>query len=295
MIAVLLNRTSGTAKARPQIERELHDLFAAAGRDMKIVELQPGRPLPEIAQEARESAGTDVVVAAGGDGTVSGTAAGLAGSPMPLGVLPLGTLNHFAKDLGIPAYLKQAVAVIAAGKIQPIDAGEVNGRVFINNASIGLYPDIVQERGALQQRGYPKWPAMMLATLRVMRRYRGVTVRLDTGGLHETRRTPFVLVGNNEYAIEGIHLGARPRLDRGMLFAYLAPRLHARELPLLVAEAALGRARNSGALEIVPAQDLSIDTSFARRIPVGLDGEVATMSPPLRFMSRPRALNVIVP
>ena len=292
-VAVILNRSAGAAKSQPDIERDLRDLFRAAGCDVEIADCQSGQALRETVGRVRESA--DVVAAAGGDGTVSGIAAALHGTATPLGVLPLGTLNHFARDLRIPSDLRQAVAAIAANNVDAIDVGEVNGRVFVNNVSIGVYPDIVQERLALQRSGYRKWPAMALATLRVLRRYPGVTVRIDADGVHETRRTPFVVVGNNEYAIDGIRVGARARLDGGLLFIYLAPRLHARDLPVLVAEAVAGRARASGALEIVPARDLSMEAAFARTIHIGLDGEVVTASSPLRFHLRPRALNVVVP
>ena len=139
----------------------------------------------------------------------------------------------------------------------------MNDRIFVNNSSIGLYPDIVEEREALRRQGHRKWPAMAIATLRVLRRYRGVTVRIDVDGRQRNWQTPFVFVGNNEYAIDGIRLGARARLDQGKLFVYLAPRARARDLPMLLAKALVGRASQSGAFEIVAATELTIDTRAA--------------------------------
>ena len=247
----------------------------------------------EAAREA--SARASIVVAAGGDGTVSGVAAGIVGSQAALGVLPLGTLNHFAKDLHIPLDLPEAVAVVAARHIERVDVGQVNDRVFINNSSIGLYPSIVEEREALRRQGHRKWPAMAIATFRVLRRYRGVTVRIDVDGRRRTWRTPFVFVGNNEYAIDGIRLGARARLDQGKLFVYLAPRTRTRDLPMLLAKALIGRASQSGAFEIVPATELTHRHRQGRRLRVAVDGEVMTMSTPLTYRTRPRALQVVVP
>jgi diacylglycerol kinase family enzyme len=178
-----------------------------------------------------------------------------------------------------------------------VDVGQVNERLFVNNSSIGLYPDMVEERERLRREGYRKWPAMAIATLRLLRRYRGVTVRIEMDGRQRTWRTPFVLVGNNEYTIEGVGLGARARLDQGKLFVYLAPRSRARDLPMLIARAVIGRASLSRAFEIVAATELVIDTrtGATRRMRIAVDGEVTTMSTPLRYRICPGALQVAVP
>jgi diacylglycerol kinase family enzyme len=294
-IAVILNASAGTAHRHPHLASELGEFFRTAGCDAEIIQLPASQDPTAVARDA--GARVSVVVAGGGDGTVSGVAAGIFGSPAALGVLPLGTLNHFAKDLQIPLDLREAVAVVAARHVQRVDVGEVNDRVFINNSSIGLYSGIVEEREKLRREGQGKWPAMAIATFRVVRRYRGVTVRIDIEGRQRTWRTPFVVVGNNEYTLEGIGLGARARLDQGKLFVYLAPRSRARDLPMLIARAVIGRASLSRAFEIVAANELTIETrtGASRRIRVALDGEVVTMSTPLRYRVHPGALPVLVP
>jgi diacylglycerol kinase family enzyme len=293
-IAVLLNPAAGTASGRPKIAADLAEMFRALGQEAEIVQLSRGEDPLEAARSA--STRFTIVVAAGGDGTVCGVAAGLAGAPAALGILPLGTLNHFAKDLRIPLDLQKAVAVVAAGHTARVDAGLVNGSVFVNNSSIGIYPSIVDAREALRAQGRRKWPAMAIATFRVLRRYRGVKVTVEIDGRRHTRRTPFVFVGNNEYTIDGIRLGSRARLDEGTLFVYLAPRLRARDLPLLLAKALAGRARQSGEFEIVRAGELWIDKSRAGRAQhVALDGEVRIMNTPLHYQARPGALRVVVP
>lgn len=292
-IAVILNVSTGTANRDPHIHTELSDLFRAAGCSAEIIQVRAGQDPKDVAQDA--SARVSIVVAGGGDGTVSGVAAGIVGSQAALGILPLGTLNHFAKDLGIPLDVREAVAVVAARHLERVDVGQLNDRVFVNNSSIGLYPGIVEERERLRRQGHHKWSAMAIATFRVLRGYRGVTVRIDVDGRQRTWRTPFVFVGNNEYAIDGIRLGARARLDHGKLFVYLAPRARTRDLPTLLAKALVGRASQSGAFEIVAATELTIDTRTVRRIRVALDGEVMTMSTPLRYRTCSRALPVVVP
>jgi diacylglycerol kinase family enzyme len=292
-IVVILNASAGTATRNPDLDTELADLFRTFGYEAEVIQLRAGQNPTDVARDA--SARVSIVVAGGGDGTVSGVAAALVSSKAALGVLPLGTLNHFAKDLHIPLDLREAVAVVAARHIERVDVGEVNGRIFINNASIGLYPSIVEERESLRRQGHRKWPATAIATLRVLRRYRGVTVRMEVDGRQRTWQTPFVLVANNEYAIDGIALGGRARLDQNKLFVYLTPRSRTRDLPMLVAKAVVGRASQSGAFEIVAATELTIDTRMARRIRVALDGELMTMSVPLKYRTCTGALQVVVP
>ena len=172
----------------------------------------------------------------------------------------------------------------------------MNGSVFVNNSSIGIYPSIVDAREALRGQGHRKWPAMAIATVRVLRRYRGVKVTVEIDGRGHTWRTPFVFVGNNEYTIDGIRLGTRARLDEGMLFVYLAPRIRARDLPLLLLKALAGHARQSGEFEIVRAGELWIDKPRTGRVQhVALDGEVRTMNTPLHYQTRPGALRVVRP
>ena len=292
-IAVILNAGAGTAMGRPNLAAELVDLFRAAGRHAEISTLHPGQDANAMIRQVSASAA--IVVAAGGDGTVRSVASAVLGSPAALGILPLGTLNHFARDLRIPFDLHQAIAVIVAGRIEHVDIGMANDRVFVNNSSIGIYPSIVDEREALRRQGHRKWSAMALATLRVLRRYRGVKVSLDIDGRQHTWRTPFVFVGNNAYAIDGIGLGARARLDEGRLFVYLTPRLRTRDLPLLFAKALIGRARQSGEFEIVAAREVWIHRSRSRRVHVAFDGEVTTMNTPLHFRTHPKALRVVLP
>lgn len=290
MITVLLNPKAVGADAR---KADIARLLGAAHIEAQIVELQKDQDPSAVARAAR--ARTSVVVAAGGDGTISSVAAGLVGTRAVLGVLPLGTFNHFAKDLGIPLDLEQAVATIAAGQVGTVDVGCVNDRVFLNNCSIGVYPSIVALREELRHQGHRKWPALVLATVQVLRQHRGVIVRIEVNSRHVVRLTPFVLVGNNEYELAGLRLGRRVRLDGGTLFTYLAPRVRTRELPMLIARAVLGRVRQLGAFEMVAAQELWIDTPNARHLRIALDGELATMITPLHYRSCPRALNVLVP
>jgi YegS/Rv2252/BmrU family lipid kinase len=293
VITLILNPAAGV-KRHDDLPGHLTDLFRAAGAPMQIA---PFGSAEDVAKTVRSAArdGADAVVAGGGDGTVSTVAGALVGTETPLGVLPLGTLNHFARDLGIPHDLAAAVKTIAARRTIKVDAGEVNSRVFINNSSIGIYPDIVLERDALRRQGYRKLTAFLIASSKVVRNYRSLVVKITADHSAGAARTPFLLVGNNEYQTDGIHLGARSRLDGGRLSAYLAPRVHARELPKLLVWALTGRARTNHALESVDARELLVETPGRHHLRVALDGEVVSMRAPLHYRVRPLALRVIVP
>ena len=219
-ISVIINERSGV-KADPDAGLRIQSGFAALGRQ---VHLERVRAPGDLAARARQAAARgDILVAAGGDGTVNAVANVAVEAHATLGVLPMGTLNHFAKDLGIPLDLEQAVAAISAGPPVEVDVGDVNGRVFVNNSSVGLYPRMVWERDAEQRRGRGKWTAFGIAMLRTWRSYRTIGARLVVGGKAAVVRTPFIFIGNNEYTAEGFQLGGRSRLDEGQLSIFLAP------------------------------------------------------------------------
>jgi diacylglycerol kinase family enzyme len=177
------------------------------------------------ALEAAVGQEPDVVVAAGGDGTVSAVAAALVDRDIALGVLPLGTLNHFAKDFGLPLEIEAAVGHIVHGRPVRVDVGEVNGRVFVNNSSLGLYADMVRGRERQQKRlGRGKWTALAWAALATLRRYPFLNVRLSVDGHEQRWRTPLVFIGNNEYLMEGLAVGARAGMQDGVLSLYVAQR-----------------------------------------------------------------------
>jgi diacylglycerol kinase family enzyme len=292
LLIVILNSASGSAN-QPDEERHIADLFRAEGKEVRVISSKPDA----IDSTVREALGSkpEAVVAGGGDGTVSTVAAALVAGPIPLGILPVGTLNHFAKDLRIPLDLAEAVKTIAEGVIVSVDAARVNDRIFVNNSSIGVYPDIVEMREALRRQGHGKWPAFVLATVKTLARSHEVRVRLDVDGQRSVARTPFVFVGNNEYQATGIHLGERARLNTGRLFAYLAPRVKTRELPKLALFALFGLTGRRQPFQVFSPAELWIETPKSRHLSVSTDGEVAMMATPLHYQIMPGALNVFVP
>ncbi len=186
--------------------------------------------------------GRQLVVAGGGNGTVGAVAGKLAGTDAALGVLPMGTLNHFAKDAGLPVNLEAAARTVFTGRIAEVDVGEVNGRVFVNNSGVGFYPHFVRQREAQERRGNAKRIAFALALRAVARRNLRLPfkLRLDVKEALE-RVTPFLFVGNSRYHTSGPAIGARSTLDSGRLWVCTAPSLGRQDIAGLALRALVGR------------------------------------------------------
>lgn len=291
-LEVIMNASSGPT-GKEKTRDEVTDRFSKHGVDARISLANSGEELVELAQRAAKSDAT-TIVAGGGDGTINAVASTLVDTDKTLGVLPLGTLNHFAKDLRIPPDLEGAVQNITANKVVRVDVGEVNGHIFLNNSSLGLYPSIVHEREQKQKLGHGKWPAFVWAAFSVMRRYPFIDVRLNVDGEEISSRTPFVFIGNNEYEMESFNIGGRARLDAGQLSLYFSHRTRRLGLVALGLRALLARVEKTEEFVAMLTTEVSIETRRSR-IRVATDGEVIMMQPPLRYRVRPGALNVIVP
>ena len=270
------------------------ELFASLGEEPRIVHPDDNKDITAVAREAAESR-EQIIVAAGGDGTVSAVASELVGTDKTLGVLPAGTLNHFAKDLGIPLDLESAVRTIKDGEVAAIDAGEVNGRIFINNSSLGIYPQIVSRREAQQERlARGKWPAFLWATVQAFRRFPFLDLKVAFEGQQLARRTAFLFVGNNEYEIAGFKLGSRACLNGGKLGLYLSHGTGRLGLIRLALHALFGRVDQAKDFEAFCVAEARIETRH-RRLLVARDGEVEWMKTPLHYRIRPGALRVLIP
>jgi diacylglycerol kinase family enzyme len=292
-VTVILNEGSGTG-ANAQSGDRIQAAFAAAGWKAQIHLANRSAPPDQLARDAA-ARGVPIIVAAGGDGTVSAVASALTGTGAILGVLPMGTLNHFAKDMHIPLHLEGAVATITRGRTTKCDVGEVNGRIFVNNSSLGIYPSMVFERELQRRRtGRSKWTALFWASLTVLRRLRSVRVRLNINGETRIRKTPFVFVGNNEYEIEGLNVGRRASLSSGHLSLYVAQPASRARLVWLSLIAIFGRLRTEKDFEVFRLEETWIETK-RKRLRVSRDGEIDTLRAPLHYRIRAGALRVLVP
>ncbi|MDQ2701632.1 MAG: hypothetical protein M3Y70_02210 [Pseudomonadota bacterium] len=294
-VALIVNANAGSGRAAlPPDPQSLRNAFERAGIVFDLHVLGQGDNLDALLDRAL-AGDPSALVAAGGDGTVNAVAARAIEHDLPLGIVPLGTLNHFAGDLGIDDDIDAAAAVIAAGHEQRVDVAVANDRLFLNNASIGLYATIVVDRERQQRRlGRGKWSALLRATWAALRDPEALEVVIEIDGRELRRRTAFLFVGNNDYDVQGPGAGSRASLDDGLLSLYV---LHPRSaggllwLALRTLLRGTARARDLDAFA-VPSLELR---AHAPRLPVARDGEVDDLASPVRFAVRPRALRVFAP
>jgi diacylglycerol kinase family enzyme len=275
---ILINHGGGTAKGDPEIGPKVEAALRAAGVDGEV-ELLDGPGVAARAKEAVE-AGAPLVIAGGGDGSISGAAGAIAGTETVLGVLPLGTLNHFARDLGVPFDLAGAAAVIGAGHERRVDVADLNGRVFINNSALGLYPLMVVDRDTQEKR---------LARFKHQRLT--LTVNETRGGSVET---PLLFVGNNDYSLEMPAAGSRRTLDEGRLCVMVLRKKGRLELLAASLRALTGRMRGDDMVRLDNVQRLRV-SSHRSVLAVAIDGETEHLKPPLDYRIRAGALRVLAP
>ena len=276
-IPVIVNARSGTGDSAGA-SAEITAAFDAHGLSARVCVLQAG----DIAEtvDGWIADGAPLIVAGGGDGTINLVAARIVDTSATLGVLPLGTLNHFARDLGIAFELDAAVRVIAEHHAILVDAGEVNGRIFLNNSSMGMYPRIVADREHAQRHlGLGKWPALARATWLALRDPSSFNAVVCVDGKELQRRTPFIFVGNNDYALEGFSIGKRARLDAGMLSLYVLRPKSTMGLLWLGFRALFGIGSQRADFDAIEATDFRVESQIPD-IEVATDGEVARLPTP---------------
>jgi len=288
-IDVLLNEKAGSIEG--DTSRRITEAFARTAVEARVLALGGDR-LAAAAQEAARQ--HRVLVAAGGDGTVSSIAAVAADAGAVFGVIPLGTLNHFAKDAGIPLDLQAAVETIAAGHVDPLDIAMANRRAFVNNVSAGFYARAVRERQIEQRRGHAKWTALAMGLFRAWLDFRPITVRLTIDGEVRVRRTPFVFVGNGEYVTEGLAVGRRSTIANGRLSVHTAPECTRAEMLSMVLRAVSGTLTEDVQLESIDAREIVIEPA-ARQAALVADGELVAEQAPIHCCVRQGALRTLRP
>ncbi|HVF70932.1 MAG TPA: diacylglycerol kinase family protein [Chthoniobacterales bacterium] len=288
---VIMNRGAG---GTDDPEERIVELLKAHGREAQVLHPDDNEDISAVAREAARG-DARIIVAAGGDGTISAVAAALVDTEKALGVVPVGTLNHFAKDLGIPLDLEGAIQTVLEGEVAAVDVGEVNGRTFINNSSLGLYPQIVSRRENQQEQlARGKWTAFFWATIQALRRLPFLDLEIAFEGRQISRQTAFLFVGNNEYQIAGFNLGSRASVNGGKLGLYLTQGTGRLGLFRLAFHALFGRVNQAKDFDVFCVTEARIETK-KRRLLVALDGEVERMETPLHYRTRPGALRVLVP
>jgi YegS/Rv2252/BmrU family lipid kinase len=284
MIAIINRDKAG----RAEVEKAL----ASAGLSVPV-DLVAGEAIGQRVRSHVEQ-GAKLIIIGGGDGSVGAAASALKGGDATLGILPLGTLNHFARDLGIPFAIDEAAALIANGRTRSVDLAEVNGRTFVNNSAIGLYPLMVVDRESQQRRlGRSKRLAMLVASLRTLWRFHDDRLTLTSDQGRSVVDTPLLFVGNNDYSLALPAAGQREALDDGKLCVLVMRKKGVPGFLAATARALVGWTRDDDMIRMDAVGSLHVD-SGRPRLTVSIDGETVSMKPPLDYRIHPGALRVRV-
>src|SRR4051794_19274737 len=292
-VTVLINRGGGAASADPKIGDKVVQALKDAGVEAKV-ELVGGG---ECAIRCRAIAerGDEMLVVGGGDGTISAAASALVGTETLLGILPLGTLNHFARDLGIPTRLEEAAALIGSRPERQVDVAQMNDRIFVNNSAIGLYPLLVVDRDSQRRNlGRPKAMAMVIASVRTLVRFGHQRLTLTVNDREGQVDTPLLFVGNNDYRMDLPAAGQRESLDDGQLCVLVMRKKTRRSFIAASVRALFNRSRADDMVRLDGVERLRV-SSRKRSLAVSLDGEVVRAEPPLDYRIRHKALRVVAP
>lgn len=290
---LILNSGAGTTDKNALAE-SIATYLAGRQIEARVVVARGGPDL--VSKAASAAAGNaDVVVAGGGDGTILTVARHLVGTDKALGVLPLGTFNYFARNLELPLDLESALAVLADGQVRQVDVGEVNGEIFLNNSSIGLYPAVLIHR----ERTYRKlWRSQLLAyasvALVLLRPPAFLNLTVTADGALLSRRTPLLFVGTNAHQMESFAIAGRECLASGRLTFYVTKPMGALAMLRLSLRALIRGLGGAEEFETLCAGELLVGMRW-RRVRVAMDGELRVLETPLKYRLRRGALRVVAP
>lgn len=294
---IVLNAGSGSRDAR-ETEATIEAILTQAGRQYTLLRSDDPQQLPQLAQEAVERARQQqgIVVAAGGDGTINTVVQAVLQSGCPFGVLPQGTFNYFGRTHRIPADTAEATTALLQAAVQPVQVGMLNDRVFLINASLGLYPKILEDREAYKrQYGRRRLVAVWSAMITMLRGHRRLMLTLEHAGETRQIRTTTLVVGNNQLQLEQLGIAEAPFVARGQLVAIVLRSMSTLSLYWLLIRSAFGLLGSASNVEIFPFERLTIRPHRRRRLKVALDGEITRLPAPLVFQVATTPLQLLVP
>jgi diacylglycerol kinase family enzyme len=294
---IVFNPGAGSRDAAT-MEAAIRGVLEQAGRRYDIWRVEAPRQLPMLAQRAVDCARQQqgVVVAAGGDGTINTVAQVTLNSGCPFGVLPQGTFNYFSRTHGIPLDTTEATRALLEGMIRPVQVGLLNDRVFLVNASLGLYPKLLEEREAYKQQfGRRRLVALWAGVMTLLRVHRPLRLRLEHAGEAREMRTSTVVVGNNPLQLQQLGLPEAQAVQQGQLAAIVVRPISPLAMAWLLLRGALGQLGDADHVTHFACERLTVRPYGRRRIKVAMDGEVAWLNTPLVFQVAPNPLQLLVP
>jgi diacylglycerol kinase family enzyme len=296
---IVMNAASGHNDADEE-RQVMADVFEAAGRRFEFLKIADPSQIGDVCRRAVTLAAEQhgVVVAAGGDGTINAVAGAVLGTCCPFGVLPQGTFNYFGRVNGIPQETRPAAVALLRASIAPVQVGEVNGRLFLVNASLGLYPQLLEDREAWKQQfGRSRFVAFLSGLATIFQARGQMKLEIELAGQRAFLRTPTLFVGNNHLQLARVgidenHAGA---VNRGELAGIALRPIGTLALFGLLARGLLGRLGDADNIDSFSFRKLTVSPRGSRRIKVATDGEVTWMKAPLVFQVAAEPLLLLVP
>lgn len=299
LVSIVMNAAAGhhTPSDIP-LSTLITQVFENYGFEVRIYMAEHPAQLGDLTQQAlaqyRQRHG--VIVAAGGDGTINTVAQRLMHQAVPLGIIPLGTFNYVARALHIPLDWQAAVQVIGQGVARPIHVGMVNQYIYLNNASIGLYPHLIEQREADKSRfGRRKIVAMASGFAVLMRQHQKMKLRVIIDGHAQPIETPMMFFGNNQLQLQEMHLKLADCAASGRLAAVAVEPVSRLQILSLIARMQLGTFEQAPEVRCFCAERVCIETKKRQAMTLAIDGEIVRTRSPLKFQVAQHALQVMVP
>jgi diacylglycerol kinase family enzyme len=289
---VILNRRSG-ADNKPMFREEIGAAFRSYGWRVEFVACERGNLANQVKDVVAKEAGT--IVVAGGDGTVNTVASACLALERPFGIVPGGTFNYVARNLGVSTNVNEAVAAIVAGQLRPLDAGEINGRLFLNNAGTGLYSDLIERRERDKRRfGRKRIVGLYSGILSMLDSYPLYRVELTADGRSEQLLTTTLFFGCNALQLENYNVAARNCLHDKKLAVLSLKVRNRRDIGKAALAALMGKLEEADNIDSFCARTVRVLTQRPV-LKVAVDGETVVMHSPLDVKLRPEALHVFAP
>ncbi|RJE81243.1 diacylglycerol kinase family protein [Paracoccus sp. JM45] len=292
-VCVVMNRSSGKKQHQALVERLEQQLAPACG-SYELRQSRKGSDLPALARQVA-SEGFDLVIAAGGDGTQSAVAGALAGTDTVMGVLPGGTFNYFARDLGVGADLDSALETLLDGRVQPTHVGDINDLVFLNNVSFGAYPHILKTREGIYKRWGRSRIAAYWSVMVAMRRLRSpmqLVARVDGQDMQFT--SALVFVAHSAYQLDSFGLEGADAIRQGQFAVLIAKARQPMPLMRSALRLAVGHSAKNSDFDLIITDHLKMTTPKRRQL-VAHDGEKTVLHSPFDLKVRHDALKVLLP
>lgn len=297
---LVINAGAGRSDSS-QVSDTIHNVLMESGCEHEIALVEDPQQLGEIARNAMDRAleRGGAVVAVGGDGTLNSIAQLAVRHDCPFGVIPQGTFNYFGRSHGIPSDPAAATKALLTARVQRVQVGLINDHVFLVNASLGLYPQIMEDREAFKQRfGRSRFTALCAGVGTALREHRQLMLRIEHEGVARNIRTPTLFVGNNRLQLEQIGVGEAPLLETGQLVALLLRPVGTGAILWLMLRGAVGQLGDARNVDTFGLEEMTVKPAMPygpKRVKVAIDGEVTWLSTPLKFRAAPRALQLLVP